>query len=176
MIGKKHNEEHSNKMVEIILDDVEMTEEQEKLSKLSDSDNQIMSNIIDWLRKNRDYRDNDFTDKFKADKIIPLIKHVNYGDLEFKEEVITHKLRRPLEFKYSSGKTGRILQELNYQPRYQDHQLQSASKGIDLNKEGLKFISAQISVLTGEATSVVSKLWDLDASISKLISSLYFLE
>jgi len=174
MLQARH--EKKKELTEVFIDDVELTEEQEKLEKLSSSEKDVMNKIIDWLKVNRDYRNEDFSDKFKAERIIPLIKYVNYGDLIFEENTIKHKLRRPLEFKNASGQTGRTLETLTFQPRYQDYQLQNASKGIDLNREGLKFVSAQISVLTGEAASVISKLWDFDSSIAKLISSLYFLE
>jgi hypothetical protein len=153
----------------------ELTENQEKLEKLSKKELEIIESIETWLKSHRGYRDYDFTDDFKVEKLIPLIKLVEYKEFEFTDTCIIQHLRNPIEMKNKSGDTEKRITELKYKTRYQDFELQNYTKGINVSKEPMTYIAAQIAMLTGTAKSIIGKLYDVDSNNSKLISALYFL-
>lgn len=153
--------------------DIEFTE---KLDKLSSSQIDTMRSIEDWLTVNRDYRDYDLSDKFRAEKLIPLIKYVDHGELVFEDNRIIQKLRKPLELTNKGGEVTKTITELSYKSRYQDYEFQSYTKGIDISKEPIKYVNAHIAMLTNQSSGIIGKLYDTDSGLTKLVSGLYFLE
>lgn len=153
----------------------EFTENQEKLQQLTDEEFGIIESIESWLKTNRGYKDYDFTDEFKVDKLIPLIKFVKNKEVVFNQDSIVQVLRNSIELKNRAGDTESTISELKYRVRYQDYELQKYTKGINISKEPMAYINAQIALLTNTAKSVIGKLWDVDSNTTKLISALYFL-
>lgn len=153
----------------------ELTENQEKLDQLSKKEIDIIESLETWLKSHRGYRDYDFTDEFKVDKLLPLIKLVEHKEFEFTDAGIIQHLRNPIELKNRSGDTEKRITELKYKTRYQDFELQNYTKGINISKEPMAYVSAQIAMLTGTAKSIIGKLYDVDSNNSKLVSALYFL-
>jgi hypothetical protein len=153
----------------------ELNENQEKLSKLSKVELEVLESIQNWLITYRKYRDYDFTEEFKVTKILPLIKFVEYKEFEFVDNAIIQHLREPVEMTDLKGNVVKKLTELKYRTRYQDFELDNYTRGINLQKEQLLYIRAQVALLTNTAKSIIGKLSDVDSNNSKLISSLYFL-
>lgn len=147
----------------------------EKIDSLSVKDKESVEVIKKWLVANRGYKDYDFDNEFTESKIVPLLKFVNHGEILFKGAEITQKLRSPLQMENAKGEVVSEITELKYKARYRDRELQNETKGINVSKEPMKYINAQIAVLTGNSIGVIGKLWDVDAGNCKLISSLYFL-
>jgi len=154
---------------------VELTEEEEKLSKLTKDENCIIEQIESWLKTNRGYKDYDFSPEFKVNKLIPLLKLVKHNELCFEQDSITQILRNPIEMTDKAGNVIKKITEFKYKSRYQDYELQSHVRGINLEKEPMMYVNAQIAMLTNTSKSIIGKLWDIDSNNSKLISALYFL-
>jgi len=153
----------------------ELTDDQERLSKLSKEELEVIESIEKWLITYRKYRDYDFTDDFKVKKLIPLLKFTQHGEIEFVENGIIQNLREPIEMTDKSGNTTRKITELKYRIRYQDFELDKYTRGINIEKEAMSYVRAQIALLTDTARGIVGKMSDVDSNTSKLISSLYFL-
>ncbi len=153
----------------------ELSENQEILNKLSKKELDIIESIEKWLITNRRYKDYDFTDDFKVSKIIPLLKFVEHKEIEFVENAIIQHLREPIEMTNKGGDVERKITELRYRTRYQDYELDSYTRGINIQKETMVYVRAQIALLTNTARSIIGKLSDTDSNNSKLISALYFL-
>lgn len=157
---------------ELIVNDSEF---KEKLDLLTKSELSIIELIKNWLIENRGYKDYDFTDEFEVEKLIPLLKLVEHKELVFNENSITQILRMPIELKNRAGDVEKKITELTYRVRYQDYELQNYTKGINISKEPMAYVNAQIALLTNNARSVIGKLYDTDSNNTKLVSALYFL-
>jgi len=156
-------------------EDVQFSENQEKLEELSDKQKKIVEEISDWLIKKRNYKEYDIDPEFKVDKIIPLLKYVENNEIIFNEENIIQNLRFPIELKNSKEEVVREIKSLTYRVRYRAFELNNATKGINLSKEMNLYMDAQVGMLTGIARSIIGKLFDTDHSTTRLIQSLYFL-
>ena len=75
----------------------------------------------------------------------------------------------------NAGDVTRKITELRYRTRYQDYELDSYTRGINIQKETMVYARAQIALLTNTARGIIGKLSDTDSNNSKLISALYFL-
>lgn len=151
------------------------TEQKERLNLLTKKELDIIESIEDWLKLNRGYKDYDFSDEFKVDKLIPLLKLIEHKEVVFNEKSITQFLRVPIEMTNKAGDVVKKITQLDYQVRYQDYELQNYTKGINISKEPMAYVAAQIAMLTNNARSVIGKLYDIDSNNTKLISALYFL-
>ncbi len=152
-----------------------MKEVDAKTETLSKSDNEVIESIKDWLIANRGYKEYDFSEDFVSEKLLPLLKLVKHGEIIFGDNKITQKLRIPLEAKNSKGDTEKRITELNYKVRYQDWELQNYTKGINVSKDPMAYVTAQIAMLTDQPKGIIGKLYDVDSNNTKLISALYFL-
>ncbi len=163
---KKQNEE---------FEDIELSENQEKIEALTDKEKQTIQFIYDWLIKNRNYKEYDIDAEFKVDKILPLMKFVEHQEIMFNENDITQTLRFPIEQKNAKGETVKKITALTYRIRYQAYELNNYTRGINIQKEMNSYMDAQVGMLTGIGRSVIGKLYDVDHSLTRLIQSLYFL-
>lgn len=155
--------------------DPQLSENQEKIEALNDKQKKIIEKISDWLLKNRNYKEYDIDAEFKVDKLIPLLKFVEHGEIIFNENNIMQTLRIPIELKNGKGDVVKKISKLEYRIRYQAYELNNYTKGINLAKEMNLYMDAQVGMLTGIARSVIGKLYDVDHSLTRLIQSLYFL-
>ncbi len=156
-------------------EDVQLSESQERLEELSDKQKKIVEDVSDWLIKKRNYKDYDIDAEFKVDKIIPLLKYVENGEILFNEENIVQNLRFPIELRNAKDEVVREIKSLTYKIRYRAFELNNYTKGINLSKEMNLYMDAQVGMLTGIARSIIGKLFDTDHSTTRLIQSLYFL-
>jgi len=177
MFDKKEQIKETIDISEDFLDS-ELSENQEKLENLSAKQKKIITDISGWLVKNRNYKDYDIDYEFKVDKIIPLLKFVEHGEIIFDENGITQNLRVPLNLtRLVRGKEETVKQitQLQYKSRYRASELNNYTKGINIAKEMNLYMDAQVAMLVGSSRGVIGKLFDSDHSLTRLIQSLYFL-
>ncbi len=155
--------------------DPELSENQEKLENLSEKHKKIVTDISEWLIKNRDYRDYDIDPEFKVEKIIPLLKFVEHEEIVFHEKGITQKLRVPLEMTNKAGEVQKTISKLEYKSRYKAFELNNYTKGINISKEMNLYMDAQVGMLVGYSRGIIGKLSDIDHSLTRIIQTLYFL-
>lgn len=156
-------------------EDIDLSEDQQKIEKLSKKQRDIVENVVDWLFEKRNYRNNDIDASFKADKIIPLIPLIEGGLITFHEKGITQKLRVPIQLLDKKGNVNKKIDVLEYRTRYQALELNQYTRGINLSKEMNLYMDAQVAVLTNNPRGLIGKLFDLDHSTTRIIQSLYFL-
>lgn len=156
-------------------EDVEQSEDQEKIENLSKKHKGIIEDISEWLISKRNYKPYDIDASFKADKLIPLIRFVENGEIEFHEKGITQLLRMPIEVKNAKEQVVKTINKLDYRIKYRAFELNNYTKGINLSKEMNLYMDAQVGMLTQHPRALIGKLFDVDHSSTRLIQSLYFL-
>lgn len=155
--------------------DPELSENQEKLEILSDKHKKIVADISDWLILHRNYKDYDIDSEFKVEKIMPLLKFVEHGEIVFDESGITQNLRVPIDLKNTGGEIVKQISKLQYKSRYKAFELNNYTKGINLAKDMNLYMDAQVGMLVGLSRSIIGKLYDSDHSLTRVIQTLYFL-